>query len=808
MRLFKFCSLSWLIAALLCGHALFAQKNREYKLYLRNGTIAPAANLSVRSAGTLLRVNAFSGIGRLVIIQFNDIPGEATVSQLKKAGVELLDYVPDHAYTAVIRQTPDARLLASVNARAIIELTPVQKTHPSLMGSTFPAYMVKVAGTVDVAVSYPRCVALSEVKQDLQRNNFEIVSEAMSPYQVLEVRLDTSRMEQLAALPWLQYVEPIAAPAAPLNDKSMAGTRANMLAAGLPSGVKVDGEGVTVGIGDNGNPTEHGDMSGRIVSHIPVMGDWHGVHVTGTVAGAGIVNEKFRGYAPKALIVNRPNEKIWQQASSLFREFGMVVTSNSYGSGNGGGVCPGFGAYTFNSYVLDRQASELPHLQHVFAAGNSGTAAPCNGFPAGFGNVNGEYASAKNTISVGRTLAAEGISLSSSKGPVQDGRIKPDLAAPGTSIYSTMPGDGYEGASGTSMAAPAVAGGAAMVYQRYRQLHNQQNPKSALVKALLCNGATDKGIAGPDFSYGFGLMNLLRSVTMLNKGYYLNGTLAHRATNEFQVTVPPGTALVKAMLYWNDVAASPLAGEKTLVNNLDLEALRPDGSSVFPLVPNPAAPGARAIAGVDSVNNAEQIVIENPGAGTYTLKVKGATIPTGPQEYFLVYDIIEKSTTLTYPVGSEHFTKGDAIYISWDSYGNPASTYAVSYSLNNGASWATINAAVPAGASQQAWTVPDAFTATARIRLVQNETGIVRESGPFSIMALPVITLDAVQCEGYAAVKWTAVAGASDYEVMRLQGNEMKPVGVTTGLKYTFNSLSRDTTYYFSVRPRLNGHRG
>lgn len=805
MRFFKFCCLLWLIAASLCGHALFAQKNQDHKLYLRSGTVEPQANLSGRTTGAALRENTISETGKLVIIQFNDIPDERAISQLKNAGIELLEYVPDNAYTALLHQTPDAGLLLSANARAIVELTPGQKIHSLLAAATFPAYTVKVPGKVDVAVSYPRSIALSKVKQDLQRNNFEIVSESLREYQVLEVRLDTNRLEQLAALPWLQYIEPVPAPAEPLNDKSTAGTRANMLAAGLPSGVKLNGDGVTIGIGDTGNPTGHGDMSGRVVSHIPIMDDWHGLHVTGTAAGAGIVNEKFKGYAPRALIVKRSNEWIWQQASSLFQEFGMVVTSNSYGSGHGGGACPGFGAYTFYSYILDRQSNELPYLQHVFAAGNSGTAAACNGFPAGFGNVNGEYASAKNIVSVGRTLAAEGISLASSKGPVQDGRIKPDLVAPGTSIYSTMPGDAYEGASGTSMAAPSVAGGAALLYQRYRQLHNQQNPKNALVKALLCNGASDKGLAGPDFSYGFGLMNLLRSVTMIDKGHYLNGTVAHQAKNEFQITVPSGTAVLKAMLYWNDVAASPLAGEKALVNNLDLEASRPNGTSVFPLVPNPAAPATRAAAGVDSVNNAEQIIIENPDAGIYTVKVKGTRIPLGAQEYFLVYDIIEKSTTLTYPVGSEHFVKGDAIFISWDSYGNPASTYAVSYSLNNGASWTTINAAVPAGTSQQAWTVPDAFTAAAKIRLVQNETGIVRESGAFSIMALPVITLAPVQCEGYAAVQWTAVTGASDYEVMRLQGDEMKPVGVTTGLKYTFSGLSRDTTYYFSVRPRLNG---
>lgn len=805
MRLFKFSF--WLLSIVLLwfSNALFAQGNEGFKLYLRNGMVESPANLPGKASGATLRENTTSELGRLVIIQFNSIPEAQSVARLKKAGIELLEYVPDNAYTVVIRKVPDITLLNSVNARSIIELTPTQKIHPVLSGPNLPEHLVKVAGKVDVSISYPRSIALKDVKQDLARNHFEVLSDSLSQYEILKVRLAKDSLEQLAALSWLQYIEPIPGSVTLLNDKSTSGTRANMLATGLPSGVKLDGEGVVIGIGDFSSPYGHVDINRRVVSNSALGNYWHGTHVTGTAAGAGIVNEKYKGYAPKAMLITRFTRSILDESEELVRDFGMVVANHSYGTLSTGDACPGFGGYSSYSNLLDRQANDLSYLQNVFAAGNSGTAAACNGFPVGFGNVHGDYASAKNVISVGRTVATEGISPASSKGPVQDGRIKPDLVAPGTAIYSAMPGDGYDDASGTSMAAPAVTGGAALLYQRYRQLNGQQNPKNALVKALLCNGASDKGLAGPDFSYGFGLMNLFRSVTMIDKGHYLNGTLAYQATKEFQITVPPGTALVKAMLYWNDIAASPLAGRKSLVNNLDLEALRPGGSVLLPLVPNPATPGTRAVASLDSVNNAEQIVIENPDAGTYTLKVKGTKVPSGPQEYVIVYDIIEKSMVLTYPVGSEHFTKGDAFYISWDSYGNPTSTYAVSYSLNNGTTWTTVNAAVPAGSNQLSWTVPDASTATTKIRLVQNETGIVKESGTFSIMPVPVISLAPVQCPAYVAVQWTAVAGVSDYEVMRLEGSEMKPVAVTTALKYTFSDLSRDSVHYISVRPRING---
>ncbi len=63
--------------------------------------------------------------------------------------------------------------------------------------------------------------------------------------------------------------------------------------------------------------------------------------------------------------------------------------------------------------------------------------------------------------------------------------------------------------TGTSMSSPAVSGGLALLYQRYRQLHSGANPKNGLMKALICNGGTDLGNTGPDFTYGFGWMNLV-----------------------------------------------------------------------------------------------------------------------------------------------------------------------------------------------------------------------------------------------------------------------------------------------------------
>ncbi|MCF0040781.1 S8 family serine peptidase [Dyadobacter fanqingshengii] len=799
-----------ILLLLMVGFQAYAQEKTLPRLYLRNGPIVPENNI----------INAGSGKGNarktdgveqvFIIIQFSGIPSESDKEKLQNADITLLEYIPENAYTAVANKGINMATLQNTSAKSVVFLNPEQKIQPILLTNNIPDYATHGTDKVDVNISFPHSFSFEEISQNLAQSGIEVISDALKAYQIMEVRIAKDSLRAFTRFPWIQYIELIPQPEEPLMDKSTTTTRANVLHSAKLAGYSLTGEGVVIGIGDYGNPKLHADVRKRIISDVPMASNAHGQHMTGIAAGAGIINEKYKGYAPKALIVSREHSEIWKNAATLVRDFNMVATNNSYAPGEGGGGCPGFGSYTFYSYVLDRQAFELPFLQHVFAAGNSGLAAPCNGFPGGYGNVLGEYMSAKNVITVGQTYTDGVIFPTSSKGPVQDGRIKPELTAPGTGIVSTVPVNNYQAGTGTSMAAPAVVGGLALLYQRYRQLNNQNNPKNALMKALLCNGAADRGMGGPDYSYGFGNMNLLRSVTMLDKKHYFTGTLAHKASEVHQITIPANTAELKVMLYWNDPAPSILAGGKTLVNNLNL-TLTPNGSSAkLPQFPMSSSPETAAITGVDSVNNVEQIVIEKPAAGNYSLKILAEKIPDGTQEYFLVYDVIENATTITYPIGAERLAKGDVVNISWDSYGNKTSTFNILYSFNNGESWTSINPNVAANLRQLAWTVPDATTRLAKIRIIQNETGITRESDVFTILGLPALTLSPAQCEGYAAIQWTAVSGATEYEVMMLDGEQMKTVAKTTELKYLFSGLSTDSTYIFSVRARkdtINGRR-
>src|SRR4030095_14892871 len=121
----------------------------------------------------------------------------------------------------------------------------------------------------------------------------------------------------------------------------------------------------------------------------------------------------------------------------------------------------------------------------------------------------------------------------------------------------------------------------------------------------------------------------------------------------YNVNVPANTAQVKIMLYWNDPAANVLASH-TLVNDLDLEVINPSSVTVLPAILDtvPANVNNTATTGADHINNIEQVVINNPSAGNYTVRVKPFAITQGsPQEYFIAYDIVPVSTILTFPVG-------------------------------------------------------------------------------------------------------------------------------------------------------------
>ncbi|MCF2503627.1 S8 family serine peptidase [Dyadobacter sp. CY107] len=787
-----------------------AQNGKDFKVLLQSGSFTPEKNITASKQGANLRTAA-DGSRTFVVIQFESIPNAAEREQLKQEGIELLDYIPNNAYTATLTSNTDKSTLARMHGRAIFELTPEQKMQPALAKGQLPVHAVKMPGTVDVWINYPRSISFQEVSNQLKAKDFEIVSDQYKDYQVIALRIRDNRVRELAGQPFIQYVQAAPAGDKPFNNRSLVNGRANLLHSTLPNGRKLTGKGVVVGHGDDSNPLLHIDFNNRIINRAAIEAGQHGVHTMGTLAGGGIMNELYAGYAPKATIVSQSFSNIIAYSPEYVNDFGMVVTNNSYGSEINN--CETYGIYDLYSRILDEQAFQLPNLEHVFSVGNSG-GGTCSPYPPGFGNVISGYQTAKNVISVGNTFDTGLLAANSSVGPVRDGRIKPEIVALGSSVRSTIPTNLYTNGSGTSMSSPAVAGGLALLYERFRQVNGGANPKNALMKALIINGATDKGNEGPDYKYGFGWMDLSRSLKMLDDKNYVSGAVGHQQTSTHGIQVPAGTAQLKVMLYYNDPAAAVLS-KQNLVNDLDLKVINPSSNTILPrlLDPTPSNVNAVAVTGEDHINNVEQVTINNPSAGAYMISVKGHAVPQNPtQEYFVVYDFVPAETAITYPIGNERLKDGDGIIVSWNAATDAQSTYTVQYSLNDGGSWTNIALNLAAAVRQTTWTIPVGTTSNkAKVKIVQTKNNNVigeRVSEAFTVVGVPTVTLSSLQCEGYISLDWTAVTGATDYEVMLLKGDEMVAVDSTTQNKYVFSGMLKDSTYSMSVRARINGRPG
>jgi len=775
---------------------------------LKSGSVTPVENITTDGLDELNRHLNWQNGKSAVVLQFDKIPTAQQREELSKAGITLLDYVSGNAYSASITGKPDPFIYRKFHIISAFQLSPKQKMQNGLAAGIIPSWASKGAGLVEVWISYIKSFSFDEVKQALQHKGYYISFDDYRAYNVAGLLVPRVQLEELAALPFVEYVQPAPHGDQKLNLISRTNARANVLnAPALSGGFDLKGENVTVGVGDDADPQYHIDFTGRLINRAGASPYLHGTHVTGTVGGAGNILEDYRGYAPRSTIVAQLFSGILSNAATYVSDYNMVVTNNSYG--DIAGDCAYAGTYDLISRIVDLQAEALPHLQHVFAAGNDGTSS-CSPYPAAFKTVLGSYQSAKNVLVVGSLEKDFSVSSFSSRGPVKDGRTKPEIMSYGRFLISTYPNNTYGYSSGTSMAAPGVSGGLVLLYQRYRQLNAGADPDNGLMKALMCNGANDLGNAGVDYTYGYGAMNLLRSVDMMNNGRYLTASLANGANNNHIISVPANTARLKVMLYWNDPAAAAFAGT-TLVNDLDLELTDPSSAVHYPWLLDtvPGNVGNAATTGADHMNNMEQVVITNPASGNYTVTVKGTSVTQSPpQKYYLVYDIVPVSTLLTYPVGGETWTPGETVTILWESYGDPVNPFTVEYSTDNGGNWTVINNNVAAGLRQLDWVVPSVATHQALVRITRNGTALVSTSQPFTIIGVPAATLSATQCEGYISLDWAAVTGATDYEVYRLIGNEMSPVATTAGTNYMFSGLSPDTTYWVSVRARVNGSGG
>ncbi len=611
-------------------------------------------------------------------------------------------------------------------------------------------------------------------------------------------------IQKIAALPFVSYVGEQLLKDIPLNYNNRATHSLDALNA--TSGRNLQGKNVTVGIGDDSDPSGHIDFAGRSIVRTPGPVNNHGTHTTGTLGGGGIIDPRYRGMASKSTLVNQLYSDILVNSPVYVEnDYNMVLTNNSYFSG--ALSCPGEGEYNSLSAYVDAQLNAEPYLFcTIFAAGNDG-GTTCTPYPNSFATIKSGFQCSKNALTVGAIDNTNyTIADFSSRGPVNDGRIKPEIVAGGVNIISTIPYNNYYSFQGTSMASPTVTGTMALLVERYRQLHSGSNPLGALLKAVACNSADDLGNAGPDFTFGFGMLNARASVETIENNHYFINAVDNGNFATHTITNVPAGAQVKILLYWSDPDANPSA-ISTLVNDLDLQATGADATTHLPLIlnPNPLHVNDVAQEGADHINNIEQVVFTNTTTGDVSIKVNGTNIPSGPQNYVVSYEIISPSVTVEYPFGSETLVPGQSENIRWSSFGSGANTFSIDYSTNNGATWTSVATNVAATARTFAWTVSrPRQPIPGLIRVTRNVAGYSDVSDyPFTILGQPAITATK-PCTGYVQLNWSAITGATQYEIMKLQGDSMQTFASTVTPGFLLSGLSKDSSYWLAVRA-VNG---
>ncbi|MEC9208971.1 MAG: S8 family serine peptidase [Bacteroidota bacterium] len=771
------------------------QPNSE--ILLKSGTITPANEINL--IDLTIRSNEIFKEKYYRFMQFSVLPSTKQKEKLERLGVRFLEYIPNNTFLVSISDNLSKKKLTSFNVIALIEVKVEQKIHPKLQNGNCPDWAKKGENAVLEVLLY-KDVDLTDAFESLKVDQFNI-KEINTYAHSFIISSNLSNLQKLASHPFVHFIAPIDPPSYPENKTGRTLHRSNVINAEYSNGRHYNGEGINIMMQDDGEIGPHIDYQGRIdQSAVTSSSGSHGDHVAGTIMGAGNLDPYGRGMADGAfLYVYSSSNNNYYSVPGIYQNNDVIITSKSYSNGCNAG-------YTSLARDLDEQVRLYPSLIHVFSAGNDGTSDCGYGAGSNWGNVTGGHKQAKNVIATANLTSSSGLANSSSRGPAHDGRIKPDIGAKGSSVYSTVSTNDYDTYTGTSMACPGIAGVLGQLYQAYKELNGGQNPPSGLMKGVLLNTADDLGNSGPDFKYGWGEVNALRAIQILENQHYFEDSISHLGNNTHNITIPTGTKQLKLMVYWHDKQASASASI-ALINNLDISLSEPSGTNYQPWVldhtPNTSNLNQPATRGVDDRNNMEQITLDNPADGNYTLSVSGTSIPYGPQKYYVVYDIISEGITLTYPNGGEGLVPGENEMIRWDAFGNTG-TFTLEFSLNNGMTWGNISSNVNSSIRYFNWTVPNNVSGDALIRVSR---GLYNDQSDENFTIIPLVQNFMVDwtCPDSIYFNWNPVAGANGYEISMLGQKYMDSiVSSTANSAFYHNTNPANTDNWFAIRALIS----
>lgn len=663
-----------------------------------------------------------SGNHNFIIIKFKGKDNSADRDRLAKLGVRFFGYIPVNAFFA---KAPKEKINDITNDTAVEYVGPYR---PAYRLDTDVLEWVKQGekGEKKLVLQAFDGEDLGPIKKAVESlgGSWEVISDTPGLNgKFLKVRVDASRIPDLADVDGVEWIEVEKTPTL-FNDISNTVIKADYLW-GL--GVPLRGTGQVVGICDTGLDTGnistlHADFAAQTSGGLTRVKqtysygrtnnwsdtDGHGTHTSGSIVGAGVKSNQLspgmyiRGMAYDAQLVF---QSVLNSSGGLtIPDINSVVFPDAYSVGarlhsNSWGYSSSNGAYNSDSVRADTYTWNHKDFLPFFAAGNDGIDANKDGI-VDLGSVSAP-GTAKNVLTVGAsenyrptlTLTyghgwpttyttdpissdmmannVNGMAAFSGRGSTADGRIKPDLVAPGTWVlsdksslapsgnywakpsYASLPSaldTYYAFDGGTSMATPLTAGAAALV-REFLVSSGFSSPSGAMIKCAMIAGAADVSpgqysspkndvTARPDNNQGWGRVDLKESLypdlpkrtifddytTGLQTGGFFN----------YSYLLSDATVPVRVNLVWTDYPGTANASPN-LVNDLDLVVTAPDGRvyhgnrySGSASVPNDQ--------GFDRLNNVEGVTIPPSSltAGSLSVKVQAYSVQHGPQPYAIV----------------------------------------------------------------------------------------------------------------------------------------------------------------------------
>jgi Subtilase family len=546
------------------------------------------------------------------------------------------------------------------------------------------------------------------------------------------------------------------------------------------------GEGFTINIKENKIDTADIDFKGRYLKSAlsSTFISNHAADMATILAGAGNANFAKKGVAWKANIISTSFANLLPETDDFYKTNKISVENHSYGTDIQN-------VYSNNTVAYDASANRLTDLLHIFSAGNSGLESSKNGKYNGltnFANLTGSFKQAKNTLIIGAVDSLGKVENRSSRGPTFDGRLKPDLVA-----------FGQDGSSG---AAALVSGVSTLLQQQFANQRNGVRPSSSLIKALLINSAEDVGNQGIDYQSGYGNINAFRALQTLNEGKFYQKEIINAEIQTSTIAIPSNVKTLKITVVWNDPAAKESAAT-ALINDLDLSIITPNGTRFLPWVlsnfPNVDSLKKLPTRKRDGINNTEQITLENPAGGTYSIIITGFKIPQGKQAYSVAYqwELLDEFQW-QFPLRQDNLKPNESNLIRWKSTFQDTKGI-LEYAPYNGKNWVRVGE-VDLSKGSFRWKTPNLFHSPSRLRMSVANKAFVSDT--FSVSKPLEITLG-YNCKDSLLVLWNTPEFVNKFVVYQLGTKYFEPI-ITTNRSSVIIPKNKFKSDYFAVASVLD----